>query len=224
MLLPHPLVIEELRRGEHRLLSRRTGGNDAIADARRPARGARIRRQLELILERQPEGRRREERVHEAQLRHHRRARCHEETAPVQPELGVQPPPQLDQRLPDHLGPVLRHGLRAARGVAERLANQQIAGAARLVRQPREAPGRERENGQDEERDEHGGQLRAITRAQRRDERRNPGLPSLGHNEPKDPNATEQRDVEQDDQHAAHQQRRGPSQRHSQVHVPDATG
>ena len=69
LLFAHPLVVEELRRREHRLLTRRTGSDHAIADARAPAGRARVHRQLELIRERHAIGRRGQKRIDQAQLR-----------------------------------------------------------------------------------------------------------------------------------------------------------
>src|SRR5436309_538343 len=178
----------------------------AIGTRSRPAAGARVDGRLELILERTPEDLGSEKWIDQTELPQHRRARGHEYATAIQPQFGVEPAAQLDQGASDHLGRILGDGFGACGGVAERLANEQIAGATSILGQVGKAPGRKSKNWQDEKCDEHRRELRAIARAQRREQRRQACPPAFGDDESEQPHASQERHVEAHDENAANQE------------------
>src|SRR5439155_17301563 len=218
-LLPNALVVQQLRHGQHSLLTGGTRRNDEKADAGRPAAGARVDGRLELILERAPEDLGSEKWSDQTELPQHGRARGNEYATAIQPQFGVEPAAQLDEGASDHLRRILGHGFGAGGGVAERLANEQIAGATSILGQVGKAPGRKSKNWQDEKCDEHRRELRAITGAQCRNHRRQPRAPPLSNQDTEEPDSGEQGDIESDDENAAHQQPPRPAQRDAEVYV-----
>src|SRR6266566_1252769 len=162
--------------------SRGVPGGKAGGSLPRPTAmaGARVDGRLELVLERAPEDLGSEKWIDQTELPQHGRARGHEYATAIQPQFGVEPAAQLDQGASDRLGRILGDGFGTGGGVAERLANEQIAGATSILGQVGKAPRRKSEDGQDEKCDEHRRELRAITGAQRRNQGRQPRAAHVG--------------------------------------------
>src|SRR6266404_2628010 len=121
----------------------------------------------------------------------------------VQQQLGVEPAAQVDQGLRDRFGWTLGDVFATYGRVTQRLVNEQIAGATGILGQVGKAPRRKSEDWQDEKCDEDRRELRAIARAQRREQRRHARLPALGHDKSEEPDAGQEQDVESDDEDAA---------------------